>query len=142
MKYLLDTDHLTILQHPTSADHLILSARMAAHHPDEFGVSVVTLHEQAIGCHALINRTNRPADVLRGYALFEEVLRAFKVMTAVPFDATAATAFDGLKSLRLRTATMDLRIAATALSRGLILLTRNRSDFAGIPGLVVEDWTV
>jgi tRNA(fMet)-specific endonuclease VapC len=142
LKYLLDTDHLTVLQRPTSADHLILSARMAAHQPDEFVVSVVSFHEQAIGCHALVNRAKKPADVLRGYALLEEVLRAFKAMTVVPFDANAATAFDGLKGLRLRTATMDLRIAATALSRGLTLLTRNRSDFAGVPGLVIEDWTV
>jgi len=37
---------------------------------------------------------------------------------------------------------MDLRIAAISLANGLILLTRNLSDFAVIPGLVIEDWTV
>ena len=42
---------------------------------------------------------------------------------------------------KVRIGTMDLRIAATAISNGLILLTRNTVDFERVPGLTLEDWT-
>jgi predicted nucleic acid-binding protein len=37
---------------------------------------------------------------------------------------------------------MDLRIAAIALAHGLTVLTRNVVDFAAVPALLVEDWTL
>lgn len=60
----------------------------------------------------------------------------------LPFDDAAATVFAALVVQRLRVRTMDLRIAAIALARGLVVLTRNTSDFSRVPGLEVEDWTV
>jgi predicted nucleic acid-binding protein len=35
---------------------------------------------------------------------------------------------------------MDLKIAATVLAHEGTLLSRNLTDFSGIPGLRVEDW--
>ena len=41
----------------------------------------------------------------------------------------------------IRIGTRDLRIAATVLAVGGILLTRNRRDFGLIPDLTIEDWS-
>jgi predicted nucleic acid-binding protein len=63
---------------------------------------------------------------------------------ALPFDAATADTFGFLAAdLRRRgnpRPVADLMIAATALQYGLVLATLNTRDFAGIPGLPVEDW--
>ena len=66
----------------------------------------------------------------------------FKVLPLVSFDADAATTFEQLKARRIQLAKMDARIAAIAMSRKLILLTRNHRDFGKVAGLVIEDWTI
>lgn len=142
MRYLLDTDHLSILQRPSSADYVILTGRMDQHPKTDFAASVVSFHEQSLGCHTRVNGAKRPAEVIRGYELLKTVLDVYARSTILPFDVAAAAVFDGLASLQIRAGTMDRRIAAIAACRQLILLTRNRAHFAGVPGLVVEDWTV
>lgn len=46
MKYLLDTDHLSIIQRQTGQDYVNLSTRMAQYPLSDFAISVVTFHEQ------------------------------------------------------------------------------------------------
>lgn len=58
------------------------------------------------------------------------------------FDEQAQTVFQRLHAQRMRIGTLDLRIAAIALSREATLVTRNRQDFAGIPALNIEDWSL
>lgn len=83
-----------------------------------------------------------PADTVRGYTMLMKIIQGFSAASVLPFNAGAATIFDGLRAQRVRIATMDLRIAAIALSWDLVLLTRNVSDFRKVPGLVPEDWTI
>lgn len=142
MKYLLDTDHLSILQRQGGKDFSNLSTRMAQHSLSDFAVSTVTFHEQMLGSHAYINRARNPKDVVKGYEMMARLVTDFKVLPLISFDAGAATTFDQLQSQQMQLAKMDARIAAIALFRGLILLTRNHRDFGKVAGLLIEDWTV
>jgi tRNA(fMet)-specific endonuclease VapC len=95
-----------------------------------------------LGANDYISRARTAIDTVRGYELLSLVLTSFSGVQTLQFDAGAVAVFDDLRAQRVRIATMDLRIAATALSRGLTLLTRNTRDFSKVPGLVTEDWTV
>jgi tRNA(fMet)-specific endonuclease VapC len=108
----------------------------------DFALSVVSLHEQVLGAHNFINRARINTDILRGYSLLLEILQGFASAPVLPFDAEAIAIFDELRRQRVRVSTMDLRIAAIAISRKLVLLTRNCGDFSKVPELVTEDWTV
>ena len=75
--------------------------------------------------------------------MFEQILTDFSNLNVLPFDAAASKQFDALRSVGVRRiGTMDLRIAAIALVRDLTVLTRNTVDFARVPGLRFEDWTM
>lgn len=142
MKYLLDTDHLSILQRQSGQDYINISARMAQHPLSDFAVSSVTFHEQILGCHAYINRALNPDDVVKGYEMMARLINDFKVLPLVGFDRNASAAFEQLQSQRIKLAKMDARIASIALSGGFVLLTRNHRDFSKVAGLTIEDWTI
>jgi tRNA(fMet)-specific endonuclease VapC len=142
VRYLLDTDHISFLQRRSSLEFARLKIRMDRYSAKDFGLSAVSFHEQTLGAHNFINRAQKNQDTIRGYDLLLEILQGFSSAPVLPFDAEAIMVFDELREKKVRVATMDLRIAAIALSRGLILLTRNSRDFDRVPGLATEDWTV
>ena len=141
-RYLLDTDHLSILQRQAGKDYNNLAKRMAQHPISDFAISIVTFHEHMLGSHAYINRARTSSEVMKGYEIMARIVSDFKVLPIVSFDAGAATEYAELESQRIQLAKMDARIAAIALSRKLTLLTRNHRDFGKVAGLVIEDWTV
>jgi tRNA(fMet)-specific endonuclease VapC len=142
VKFLMDTDHISILQRQSGPEFSALSARISQRSPADLVLSIISFHEQVLGCHTYIGRARNPTEVVRGYGMLGQVLHDFAAAPVLPFDAAAAAVFDGLLAQRVRVATMDLRIASIALSRGLVLLTRNTGDFGKVPTLVAEDWTV
>ena len=141
MRYLIDTDHISLTQRPPSPDLTAFLSRCAVHPQADIVFCVVSFHEQAAGAHSYVTRAKKAADVIRGYELMSAVLRTYCARTVIPFDARAQSAFDQLAASKIGVKTMDLRIAAIALANGLVLVTRNTADFAKVPGLTVEDWT-
>ncbi|MCA6597983.1 MAG: type II toxin-antitoxin system VapC family toxin [Pseudanabaena sp. M046S1SP1A06QC] len=142
MKYLLDTDHISFLQRRSSSEFIRLTLRMSQHSLSDFALSVISFHEQVIGAHSFINRAQTNTDIARGYTLLLETLNSFAKAPVLPFEAKAITILDEMRSQKVRVSTMDLRIAAIAISHNLVLLTRNTGDFSKVPSLITEDWTV
>jgi tRNA(fMet)-specific endonuclease VapC len=140
MIYLLDTDHLSVFQRKRGAEFSRLSSQLVAVPRIDVGISVVTFHEQVLGCHSYLSRSRTADDLVKGYDRFYKLLKDIATVPIVPFDAAAAAALDSLKAARVRLDPMDLRIAAIALANNLTLLTRNTVDFSRVPGLNFEDW--
>jgi tRNA(fMet)-specific endonuclease VapC len=141
MKYLFDTDHLSILPRASGIEYQRLITWMDSHEPADFAGSAISLHEQMMGAHNFLNNSRDTTRLIRGYKLLERLLRDYQKFNFVSFDEISAAAYDQLLLQNLRIGTMDLRQAATAQSRNLILLTRNKRDFSRVPNLRFEDRT-
>lgn len=140
--FLFDTDHMGIIQWQSEPEYSRLMARVARHSSADFFVSVVSLHEEFLGWSGYIAKAKHISGVVKAYDRFLQILNDFDSAQVLPFDDSAAQQFTQLRQQKIRIGTMDLRIAAVALSRGTSLLSRNRTDFAQVPNLVLEDWTV
>ncbi len=139
--FLLDTDHVVIVQQQSAPEYDRLLRRVRRRDPDDLFVSVVSFHEQVMGWNANISRAKDSAGVVRGYSRLLGVLANFAEANVLPFDDAAVAAFDDLRRRGVRIGTMDLRIAAIALARDMTVLSRNLVDFERVPGLQIEDWT-
>ena len=104
--------------------------------PEEASVAAITLAELVAGVHATRDANERAARQ-------DRLQRVQATLEALPFDAAAARAYgrvfaaitSGGRKARGKRA-IDLLIAATALSAGLPLYTRNIDDFNGLEGVV------
>jgi tRNA(fMet)-specific endonuclease VapC len=94
--YLLDTDHISILQRQSGPEFATLMAHIAQHGPPELAFSIISMHEQVLGGHTYISRARTASEVVRGYRMLAQILRDFAISPVLPFDAAAATVFDGL----------------------------------------------
>ena len=104
--------------------------------PDECSIATITLAELSASLHAVTDSALRAAR----QEILQYVESAFQ---SVPFDSEAARAYGRIYAA-VRAAgqkprggrAVDFFIAATALSRGLPLLTRNSVDFTTVANLV------
>jgi tRNA(fMet)-specific endonuclease VapC len=69
----------------------------------------------------------------------DDALALFRQIEALPFDALAA---DIYASFPFHRGDLDRFIGAHALSLGLTVVTNDHDDFARMPGLKVENWTI
>lgn len=123
-RYLIDSDSsiYTMIDRDSPVNH-----RLSQCNPGDVGISAISFAEIALG-----TQLQKPPP--------QEALEAF--LSQIPllaFDEAAARTYATLPFKRAR---FDRLLAAHALSLGAIVITNNGTDFADVPGLQVENWTV
>jgi tRNA(fMet)-specific endonuclease VapC len=137
----LDTDHMSLLEWDSnSAAHL--RERLANCDEREVATTIVNYEEQVRGWMAYIAGARSLDAQVEAYRRLRNHLDNYRQIPVLDFDATAATVYQRLRRARIRVGSMDLRIAAIAISLDATLLTRNRRDFEKVPGLKFEDWSI
>jgi tRNA(fMet)-specific endonuclease VapC len=123
-RFLIDTDCAIYAMVGT---HQRLRERMTECEPGEISLSAINYAEIVRG-----ENLGHPPDRL----VIDDFVR---VVPILPFDEAAAHIY---ARLPFRRASFDRLVAAHALSIGAIIITNNEADFADVPGLKVENWTV
>jgi tRNA(fMet)-specific endonuclease VapC len=108
--------------------------RFQLHSTDEIAVSSVTLAELRYGA----DKSTRSVEA-------HEALDQFLApLSVVDFDRIAAGHYGTIRTDLERRGTpigsLDLLIAAHALSLGVTLVTNNKSEYSRVPNLNIEDW--
>ena len=73
MTYLLDTDHISILQKQSGPEYAALMARIALVRRADLAFCIVNFHEQVLGCNSNLAQAKTSADVGRGYRMYDRV---------------------------------------------------------------------
>ena len=131
MTYLLDT--CTVSDFVKGQPNVL--ARVKAIPPSLIAVSALTRMEVDYGLALNNERARKLAPMLDAF---------FSTIATLPFDeadAKAAAAIRAaLKTQGQPIGAYDVLIAGTALTRGLVVVTSNASEFKRVSGLQVEDW--
>ena len=141
MIVILDTDHLTVIQRRAEPAYSRLHARLSKFPPNAIQTTIVSFEEQIRGWLAVISRVRNQQREVAAYQRLQALLRFFNEIPVLDYAEVSAARFEDLRRSRLRVGSMDLKIAAIALSQDGLLLSSNLKDFQQVPTLRVEDWT-
>jgi tRNA(fMet)-specific endonuclease VapC len=135
--FLLDTDHVTLDQR----GHPLVRTRVAAAGPAQVRISIITVEEQLRGWLAVARGAATGERRVLAYQRLRLAIEYFASVTLVDYDHAAEALVADLRGRGIRIGTQDLRIAATAITQGMTLVSRNQRDLSQVPGVQIEDWS-
>jgi tRNA(fMet)-specific endonuclease VapC len=133
LSYLLDTNTWVVLLRWQNAGVL---AKLKAHPADEILLCSVVLAELWFGAER-----SDPTRRNDNFKLVDELEAKYQ---SLPFDNAAAREYAAIRAhlstIGQLVGPNDMMIAAIARSRGVTLVTHNRTEFSRVPGLSLDDW--
>lgn len=137
---ILDTDHLTLAYWGKGKDADNVRSRLEKIAPADIRATIVSYEEQTRGWMIFAAKARTVVEQVNAYSRLERHLENWNTVPRIGFTEAAAVEFQRLRK-SVRIGTMDLRIAAIALTANATLVTRNLRDFQKVPGLKIEDWS-
>src|SRR4029453_15882896 len=135
--WVLDTDMLTLWLRGQE----IVAARVATPPPQQLAVTIITIEEVLGGWYTQVRRARDDQQLARTYEALQQTVEFTRGIKLLPFALPGIRRYRQLRPHHRRIGTNDLRIAAIVLEQHGILVTRNTTDFADIPGLQLDDWS-
>ncbi|RUT09905.1 hypothetical protein DSM106972_004000 [Dulcicalothrix desertica PCC 7102] len=119
----------------------LIGKKIRSKPPESIFVSIITVEEIIQGLLAIIQKSRQKSSVINAYQEFEELFEALHRFQILPYTSEAEQIYQSLSPKVKRVGTQDCRIAATACSKGYIVVTANVGDFERIGIVSIEDWT-
>jgi len=139
--YILDTDHLTILQRGGQLAQQ-LKYKLADLDPNQVFTTIITYEEQTRGWLSYIAKQSSIDSQIIAYQELEKHLNNYRSIPVIGYDQNSALKFQELRKIYKKLGSMDLKIASICITHKALLLTRNLKDFGQIEELNTEDWTI
>ena len=131
MKYLLDTNICIALIRQKSKE---LIKQITSHKPGDIGISTITIAE-------LVHGAQKSTQTEQNMTALDQFLLPLEI---VDFDQSAAVVYGHIRTYLENKGnligSMDMLIAAHALSLDVALVTNNTREFKRVPNLRIEDW--
>ena len=139
--YILDTDHLTILQRGGQLAQQ-LKYKLADCDPNQVFTTIITYEEQTRGWLSYIAKQSSIDSQVIAYQELEKHLNNYRSIPVIGYAQDSALKFKELRKIYKKLGSMDLKIASICITHQALLLTRNLKDFGQILELNAEDWTI
>jgi tRNA(fMet)-specific endonuclease VapC len=99
--FVLDSDHLSILQRKKGNEYVTLQSRLATVPETDVFTTIISFHEQSGGWYKNLAQPRRQRDVVYAYEMLHRVIARFGEMQVLPFDDEAAVQFESLRKQRI-----------------------------------------
>ena len=127
--------------------HERITSRILSVPRDAIRLPAIVVEEQVRGRLAVLAGLNssRAADrnrIPQAYELLLKTILTCNLFPLLSYTPEAETLWQSWPSAIKRLGTRDCRIAASAITKGLTVVTCNLRHFTPIPNIKVEDWSV
>jgi tRNA(fMet)-specific endonuclease VapC len=125
MRYLLDTDHISIIQRRSGDPYQRLRDRINHYDPTDFGLCLISFHEQSLGANNVIQNAKTVVAIVSGYELINQILQGFFTSPVVSLSSALAAPIHSIGLSGTGKAMYRYQENAIAQIRSLIKLFQN-----------------